>query len=85
MCTEIDAARLLIWRAAARRTRRRRFTTEAAMAKLFASEVANRVAKEAMQVFGGYGYLARLSRSSGTSATPRSPRSTRGPARSSGW
>ena len=85
MCTEIDAARLLIWKAATRKDEKARFTTEAAMAKLFASEVANRVAKEALQVFGGYGYLARLSRSSGTSATPRSPRSTRGPARSSGW
>ncbi len=57
MCTEIDAARLLIWRAAAKKDAKARFTTEAAMAKLFASEVANRVAKEALQVFGGYGYL----------------------------
>ena len=63
MCTEIDAARLLIWRAAAKKDAQKkdpsvRFTTEAAMAKLFASEVANRTAKEALQVFGGYGYLA---------------------------
>jgi butyryl-CoA dehydrogenase len=63
MCTEIDAARLLIWKAAAakdaaKHDASRRFTQEAAMAKLFASEVANRVAKEALQVFGGYGYLA---------------------------
>jgi butyryl-CoA dehydrogenase len=63
MCTEIDAARLLIWRAAARKDAAKkdptiRFTTESAMAKLFASEVANRVAKEALQIFGGYGYLA---------------------------
>jgi butyryl-CoA dehydrogenase len=58
MCTEIDAARLLIWRAATLKDAKTRFTSEAAMAKLFASEVANRVAKEALQVFGGYGYLA---------------------------
>jgi butyryl-CoA dehydrogenase len=58
MCTEIDAARLLIWRAAAKKDSKQRFTSEAAKAKLFASEVANRVAKEALQVFGGYGYLA---------------------------
>jgi butyryl-CoA dehydrogenase len=57
MCTEIDAARLLIWKAASRKDDKVRFSTEAAMAKLFASEVANRVAKEALQVFGGYGYL----------------------------
>jgi butyryl-CoA dehydrogenase len=66
MNTDIDAARLLIWKAAvakdraAKRTASEpalRFTTEAAMAKVFASEVANRVAKEAIQVFGGYGYL----------------------------
>jgi butyryl-CoA dehydrogenase len=57
MCTEIDAARLLIWKAATKKDERVRFTTEAAMAKVFASEVANRVTKEAVQVFGGYGYL----------------------------
>ena len=57
MCTEIDAARLLVWRAAAKKDQGGRYTAEAAMAKLLASEVANRVAKEAVQVFGGYGYL----------------------------
>jgi butyryl-CoA dehydrogenase len=62
MCTEIDAARLLIWRAAAKKDAAKkdpkiRFSSESAMAKLFASEMANRVAKEALQVFGGYGYL----------------------------
>jgi butyryl-CoA dehydrogenase len=57
MCTEIDAARLMVWRAAVKKDQGARFTTEAAMAKLLASEVANRVAKEAVQVFGGYGYL----------------------------
>ena len=57
MCTEIDAARLLVWRAAVKKDAGQRHTTESSMAKLFASEVANRAAKEAVQVFGGYGYL----------------------------
>ncbi len=57
MCTEIDAARLMLWRAAVKKDQGGRYTTEAAMAKLLASEVANRAAKEAVQVFGGYGYL----------------------------
>jgi len=57
MCTDIDAARMLLWRAAAKKDQGGRYTGEAAMAKLLASEVANRVAKEAVQVFGGDGYL----------------------------
>jgi butyryl-CoA dehydrogenase len=57
MCTEIDAARLLTWRAAVEKDRGGRHTTASSMAKLFASDVANRVAREAVQVFGGYGYL----------------------------
>jgi len=57
MRTEIDAARLLLWRAAVSKDRGGRYGRDASMAKLFASEVANRVAKEALQVFGGYGYL----------------------------
>jgi butyryl-CoA dehydrogenase len=58
MKTEIEAARLLLWRAAVKKDRGERYGTEAAMAKLFASEVANRAAKDGVQVFGGYGYLA---------------------------
>jgi butyryl-CoA dehydrogenase len=57
MCTELDAARLMIWRAAVKKDDGGRYTSEAAMAKVLASEVANRVAKEAVQVFGGYGFL----------------------------
>lgn len=57
MCTDIDAARLLVWRAAVKKDSGARFTTEASMAKVFASETANRAAKEAVQIFGGYGYL----------------------------
>jgi alkylation response protein AidB-like acyl-CoA dehydrogenase len=57
MATEIDAARLLTWRAAALRDRKERHVTEAAIAKLFASDVAVRAARECVQIFGGYGYL----------------------------
>jgi butyryl-CoA dehydrogenase len=58
MRTEIDAARLLLWRAAVTKDRGEGYGREAAMAKLFCSEVANRAAKEALQIFGGYGYLS---------------------------
>jgi len=57
MRTEIDAARLMLWRAAVHKDRGRPYARDASMAKLFASEVANRAAKEAVQIFGGYGYL----------------------------
>ena len=57
MATEIDAARLLVWRAAARITAGEQGTREAAMAKLHASEVATRAANTALQIHGGYGYL----------------------------
>jgi butyryl-CoA dehydrogenase len=56
MATEIDAARLLTYRAAWLAEQGRTFTNEAAMAKLFASEAANRAAYKAIQIFGGYGY-----------------------------
>jgi butyryl-CoA dehydrogenase len=56
MATEIDAARLMIYRAAARKDAGLAFTKEAAMAKLFASEVAERAAFKALQIHGGYGY-----------------------------
>jgi butyryl-CoA dehydrogenase len=58
MCTEIEAARALLWRAAVTKDHGGRYAVEASMAKLFASEVANRVAKEGVQIFGGYGYLS---------------------------
>jgi butyryl-CoA dehydrogenase len=56
MATEIDAARLLIWRAASLKDKGVRHTSESAIAKLFASEMATRVAHKAIQIFGGYGY-----------------------------
>jgi len=55
--TELDAARLLALRAAWLRDRGCEFTREAAMAKLFASEAAQRITYQALQVFGGYGYM----------------------------
>ncbi len=57
MATQIDAARLLIYRAAYIQNKGVRCSREAAMAKLFASEVANRVVNEAVQIHGGYGYM----------------------------
>jgi len=57
MATEIDAARLMTYRAAWAKDNNERYTLEASMAKLFASEVANKVAYKAVQVFGGYGYI----------------------------
>ncbi len=57
MATEIDAARLLVWRAAALKDKGVRHTAESAMAKLFASEMAERVTSKAIQVHGGYGYI----------------------------
>ena len=57
MATELDAARLLTYRAACAKDTQERYTLEASMAKLFASEVANKVAYKAVQIFGGYGYI----------------------------
>jgi alkylation response protein AidB-like acyl-CoA dehydrogenase len=56
MSTEIDAARLLVLRAAWRREQGLSHTEEGAKAKLFASEVARRQTAEAIQILGGYGY-----------------------------
>ncbi|HTP16983.1 MAG TPA: acyl-CoA dehydrogenase [Streptosporangiaceae bacterium] len=56
MSTEIDAARLLVYRAAWLKDNGRPYSTESAMAKLFASETATRVAGHAIQIHGGYGF-----------------------------
>jgi len=56
MATEIEAARLMVQRAAWLRERGQRFTKEAAMAKLFATETSERVCYKAVQIHGGYGY-----------------------------
>jgi alkylation response protein AidB-like acyl-CoA dehydrogenase len=57
MAMELDAARLLNYRAATRLDRGERVTRESAMAKLFASEAAVRIANEAVQIHGGYGFI----------------------------
>jgi alkylation response protein AidB-like acyl-CoA dehydrogenase len=57
MATAIEAARLLTYCAGARKDAGRRVTRESAMAKLFASEMAVRVADEAVQIHGGYGFI----------------------------
>ncbi len=54
--TELDAARLLVWRAAVLADSGQRYSTEASMAKLFASEAASRACNRAVQIHGGYGY-----------------------------
>lgn len=56
MATEIDCARLMVYRAAWLKDQGKRFTREAAMAKLFASEAADRACNKAIQIHGGYGY-----------------------------
>jgi butyryl-CoA dehydrogenase len=57
MATEIDAARLLVWRAATLKDQGGRHSAESAMAKLYASEMSERVTSKAIQIHGGYGYV----------------------------
>jgi len=57
MATKIDAARLLIWKAAILKDEKKDFVKAAAMAKLFASQIAQEVTTEAVQIHGGYGYV----------------------------
>jgi butyryl-CoA dehydrogenase len=57
IATEIDAARLLTWRAAWMKDRKMRHSKESSMAKLYASEVAMRAAVKGVQIHGGYGYI----------------------------
>ncbi len=84
MSTEIDAARLMTWKAAWKKDRGSRYTLEAAQAKLYSSEMAQRVTSLAIQIHGGYGYTREypVERSS---VTRGSPRSTRARARSRSW
>jgi len=56
MATELDAARLLTWRAATMKDAGAKHTMQSSEAKLYASEVATRVAHKAIQIHGGYGY-----------------------------
>jgi len=57
MAMEIEAARNMVYKAAWMKDQGLNYTKEAAMAKLFASEVAMRVANQAVQIHGGYGYI----------------------------
>jgi butyryl-CoA dehydrogenase len=56
MATEIDAARLLVMRAARMKDLGQKHTAESSVAKLFASEMSTRVTHKALQIYGGYGY-----------------------------
>ena len=60
MATEIDAARLLVHRAALLKDKGVRHSQDSAMAKLYASEMASRVANKALQIFGGMGYSKEM-------------------------
>jgi butyryl-CoA dehydrogenase len=60
MATDIDAARLMIWRAAYLKDTGKPYGQAAAMAKLYASDMANRAAREAIQIFGGNGYVTEF-------------------------
>ncbi|MGE0545488.1 MAG: acyl-CoA dehydrogenase [Kofleriaceae bacterium] len=60
MATEIDAARLLTLRAAWLKDNKQSYGKQASMAKLYASDVANRAAREAIQIFGGNGYVTEF-------------------------
>ncbi len=60
MATELDAARLLTWRAAVMKDAKERHSMQSAEAKLYASEMATRVAHKAIQIHGGYGYSAEF-------------------------
>jgi alkylation response protein AidB-like acyl-CoA dehydrogenase len=57
MATEVEAARLLVYDVSMAKDRGENIIKEAAMAKLFASEVAMRAARNAVQIHGGYGYM----------------------------
>ncbi len=56
MATEIEAARQLMLSAAAMKDRKEKYTAQASMAKLFASEMVNRITAKALQIHGGYGF-----------------------------
>ena len=58
MATQLDAARLMVWRAAVLKDAGKPCLKEASMAKMFASEIAEKVCSDAVQIHGGYGYVA---------------------------
>jgi alkylation response protein AidB-like acyl-CoA dehydrogenase len=56
MRTDLEAARLMVYNAARLKDTGKPFATEAAMAKLFSSQVADRITSNSLELFGGYGY-----------------------------
>ena len=58
MATQVDAARLMVWRAATLKDAGKPCLKEASMAKMFASEIAEKVCSDAIQIHGGYGYTS---------------------------
>ena len=60
MATEIEAARLMTLSAAAMKDNGENYTLQASMAKLFASEMVNRITAKAVQLHGGYGFYQRI-------------------------
>jgi butyryl-CoA dehydrogenase len=56
MATKVEASKLLVYKAAAKKASGENYSVEAAMAKLFASETAMEVTTKVVQIFGGYGY-----------------------------
>ena len=58
MATQVDAARLMVWRAAMLKDAGKPCLKEASMAKMFASEMAEKVCSDAIQIHGGYGYVS---------------------------
>ena len=57
MATKIEAGRLLIWKAAKLKDAKQNYVKEAAMAKLFVSQLAVDASRDCVQIFGGYGYM----------------------------
>ncbi|MDW7675134.1 MAG: acyl-CoA dehydrogenase family protein, partial [Bacillota bacterium] len=57
MAMQVNAARLLVWRACHKLDKKERASLEGAMAKCYAADVAMKVATDAVQIFGGYGYM----------------------------
>ncbi len=84
MATEIEAARLLTYKAAVLKERGEKFGLTAAQAKLKTGRLAVRAAEEAVQIHGGYGYIEEYPCAAST-ATRRSSPSARAPTRCSRW
>ena len=86
MQMQTEAARCLLYDCARMADREEwdSFSAKASMVKCFCSDTAMKVTTDAVQIFGGAGYM-RDFRSSASCATPRSTRSSRAPTRSSAW